>query len=234
MCTLTFIPFSNGAVLTHNRDEHELRKHAVLPEIVHKNGKKFIFPKDGQAGGTWIGLSETKSLCLLNGAFEAHQSNPPYQKSRGLVLLDALELDNLEIFCEKYSLEYIEPFTMIEFNHQTNELFEFRWTGNSRHLALPDLKPQIWSSATLYTPEQQKIREQLFHQFIEKTVDMDESKIKAFHTNTSTGDVETSLVMKRPNGVKTLSISQISTVENLQFYHEDRIFSTITNLILPQ
>ena len=44
---------------------------SLTPKTENFGGVKVLFPKDGEKGGTWIGVSNKKrTLCLLNGAFE--------------------------------------------------------------------------------------------------------------------------------------------------------------------
>ena len=66
MCTVTFIPTSSGFVITSNRDESVARKRALAPIEYEINGCKITFPKDPQAGGTWIAKSDSKVIVLLN------------------------------------------------------------------------------------------------------------------------------------------------------------------------
>ena len=89
MCVLTFLPTINsGYILTNNRDEALARPKAIPPKKYNINGKQIYFPKDAQAGGTWIATSDDLTVCLLNGASENHIHNPPYRQSRGQLILD--------------------------------------------------------------------------------------------------------------------------------------------------
>src|SRR5664279_4462760 len=98
MCTVTFIAYGHKVYITHNRDEKSIRPIAVPPKQYVINGHRLLFPKDGQAAGTWIGVNENGcAAVLLNGAFVKHQHEPPYIKSRGLAFLDILAADDLYI-----------------------------------------------------------------------------------------------------------------------------------------
>jgi uncharacterized protein with NRDE domain len=129
MCTVTYLPFSNNSfLLTSSRDEKPSRASALAPEYYSVAENQLLFPKDQQAQGTWIAVNEKgRTLCLLNGGVEKHIPSPPYQRSRGLVLLDVFSYDSLGIFTTQYSLQNIEPFTLIEI--QGELLTELRWTG---------------------------------------------------------------------------------------------------------
>jgi len=59
MCTVTYIPSTeeNGFVLTSNRDEKEFRPTSP-PEIYAYGNCKLVYPRDEQAGGSWIAINE--------------------------------------------------------------------------------------------------------------------------------------------------------------------------------
>ena len=128
MCTVSFIPVDDKFFITSNRDEKLNRKTALSPSIHEYKGVKFLFPKDTDAGGTWIAMKENgDAAVLLNGAFINHTAEPHYRKSRGLILLDILADEMPSTAFSKIDLKNIEPFTMILF--QNKSLFEFRWDG---------------------------------------------------------------------------------------------------------
>ncbi|MBC7904699.1 MAG: NRDE family protein, partial [Gemmatimonadaceae bacterium] len=153
MCTVTFIPYRDRVFITHNRDEKKLRSRAVEPKLYTIKGQKLLFPRDGHAGGTWIGLTERgQAAVLLNGGFVKHVHQPPYRKSRGIMLLDILVSEDLFRGYENADLEGIEPFTVILYND--GELRECRWDGKLKHITELDIRQShTWSSATLYEPE---------------------------------------------------------------------------------
>src|SRR3954453_15845460 len=94
MCTVTFIPLKDRVILTSNRDEKYSRRQALPPQQFTHNGGTIIYPKDADAGGTWIALNEDgNAAVLLNGAFVKHVAMPPYKQSRWQVLLDLIQTD---------------------------------------------------------------------------------------------------------------------------------------------
>ena len=164
MCTVSFIPVNNTFFIVSNRDETSTRKHALPPAEYVLNQNKIVFPKDADAGGSWIAMSENGAVCvLLNGAFQKHLSSPPYAKSRGLVFLDIISTNHpYQTFLE-LPLSNIEPFTLILF--EKDILYECRWDGISKHSCiLNNRKPFIWSSVTLYDADMIKKREEWFLQ----------------------------------------------------------------------
>lgn len=208
MCTVTYLPISGGFVLTHNRDEAPSRsQHGLV------RSDSLIFPKDAKAGGAWIATAnDGRTACLLNGAFVKHRHEPPYRRSRGLVLLDFFDWPEPHDFFEKYPLEGIEPFTFLLF--QTEKVVQLRWDGNHRHLAeLPPDQPHFWCSATLYPPNMQARREQIFRDWLEKNKSLSSRSLPAailnLHLTGSVGDPENDYVMNRDGRVRTVSITQV-------------------------
>ena len=217
MCTVSYIPKkeSGGFVLTSNRDEKVFRP-TIAPQIYSIGETKVGFPKDVQAGGTWIASSDKGRLCcLLNGAFVAHQKRSDYAQSRGTVLLElaSSESDAFDFFQEK-DLSEIEPFTMITLDQQDGRIRhfnEFIWDGNTKNFRKLDIQQsQIWSSVTLYNPENRKLRNQWFERFFKENAEkISPEKILAFHSGTHTNDQSIDVVMERDGGMKTVSITQV-------------------------
>ncbi len=228
MCTLTFIPQKNGYLFTSNRDEQNTRRKAARPELTIQKDRELLFPRDGEAGGTWIVSSQNRDYCLLNGAFSPHERNTPYRRSRGLVLLDAILCQDLLTFNNEYNLSGIEPFTIVAICNIENLLQEFRWDGQHRHLSELDFdKPAIWSSSTLYSPEVRKKREQWFSEFLAENPEPGAEDILDFHRFTEDENADHGLVMKRGPSLQTLSISCLQRDPNgLLWYHQDLLDNT--------
>lgn len=212
MCVLTYLPNKNGFFLTNNRDEALARPKAIPPRKYVISGKQVFFPKDAQAGGTWFATSDDFTLCLLNGAFEKHQHNPPYKQSRGQVILDFFKFNSTDDFLAQYEFEGIENFTLIVI-HNDNEnikLCEFRWDGKVLHHAQKDAsKAHIWSSATLYSDEIRHQREQWFDDFQGKYPNYSPEQIIDFHLYGGTGDEENDMRINRENLLVTQCVFQV-------------------------
>jgi len=209
MCTVTFIPVKNKFFITSNRDEKVFRRQAFPSDINIVDGRKMIFPKDADAGGSWIALHENGNAgVLLNGAFEYHLSKPPYEKSRGLVFLDIIKSSLPVIRFLRMDLGRIEPFTLILFENTL--LYECRWDGKKKHFTqLNNNKPHIWSSATLYDKETVRKRESWFQKFLSQNPDPSQSDIFFFHQNYGDGDKQNDLLMDRTGRHATVSVTGI-------------------------
>ena len=223
MCTVTYIPLGNNDfILTSSRDVPYKRERASQPEKYVVEGIDLWYPKDGRAGGTWIGLSSKKRLiCLLNGAFKYHTSRSDYKKSRGLIVKELLRANNLKTALKNIDLTGIEEFTLtiIDWDGKL-ELIEFVWDGINKHLKLMPQEPHIWSSSTLYDENVKQLRRNWFADW-QKQKDFSQHHILNFHHNAGIGDPNIDVLMDRKLG-GTVSISSIKKQENLiSFHYED-------------
>lgn len=223
MCTVTLTPIEpagNNFVLTSNRDEAVLRE-TLAPEMYLEQGVRLLYPKDVVAGGTWIGLSENRrAICLLNGGFESHVPNPPYRKSRGVVVKEFLASDDLLEQVETCCLQEIEPFTciMVDWNDSLC-FYELVWDGGKKHLHELPLKDYIWSSSLLYSEDIKRERETRFRKFKEGLV-LNPDNLLEFHCGTGSDQKEGLIINK--GSLKTLSITQISkTGEQVRMKYRD-------------
>jgi uncharacterized protein with NRDE domain len=209
MCTVSFIPVKDKVIITSNRDEKLSRKNSVATAAYIHNGHKLFYPKDTEAGGTWIGMKENgDAAVLLNGAFIKHIPQPPYLKSRGMIFLDVLASKHPSFTFSKINLSGIEPFTLILF--EKGCLYQLRWDSNDKFCRqLSASRPHIWSSATLYDGLVVKKREQWFGQFLNRATIPTQQDILNFHRFGGDGDSSNDLLMNRNNVYSTVSITSI-------------------------
>jgi hypothetical protein len=239
MCTVTFIPSRGKVFFTSNRDEKHHRSDAIPPVIYSSETGKLIYPRDGDAGGTWIALHENgNALIFLNGGLVPHVPNPPYRKSRGLVLLDLISQSRPYTTFLTAGLEGIEPFTAILFEY--GQLFECRWDGKKKiYRQLNEGEPHIWSSVTLYDETVIRKRETWFRTWISRHPSPGMADIMHFHQFTGDGDRHNDLLMNRGGQVFTVSITgmelgprggfmQYLDIRNRLEYTQELIFQKLT------
>ncbi len=238
MCTVTYLPLAGGGfIITSNRDESTVRKPALHPAIKNIGGIDVLFPKDQEAGGTWIAAgSNGRIACLLNGAFVKHKHLPPYQKSRGLVVLDLFGYASAEKFVEEYDLEGIEPFTIVCADRNEN-FAEIRWDGGKKHLKeFHSEKPGIWSSVTLYSEEIMAMRRKWFADWLKMNAGDPDKRILDFHHfgGEESNDLQNKVVMSRGEKLRTLSITSIRlSGPEISMRHKDLITNTESTHTLP-
>lgn len=96
MCTATWLIEDGGYELFFNRDESRRRLAALPPAPRELEGVECLFPVDGDAGGTWLGVNaHGLALGLLNAEGEASEATgapgrDPAPQSRGLLVLACL------------------------------------------------------------------------------------------------------------------------------------------------
>lgn len=213
MCTVSFVATNSGFVITSNRDEQVLRS-AIFPEKYALNNHNLFYPKDPLAGGTWYGVNQNGTVViLLNGADEKHHHNPPYNRSRGLVVLEVLATESPIHEWQFIDLNHVEPFTIVIFTEK--KLYQLRWNGIHKTIENLDVwSKHIWSSATLYDADTRKKRANWFFDFTKAKNDISSDDLMNFHENTHAENTENGLVINRNNTLKTLSITQSIVSDN--------------------
>lgn len=237
MCTVSFLPLNKkGFILTSSRDEKIVRP-TSSPITQNIAGNNVFFPKDLEKGGTWIASGENgRVCCLLNGALEKHKKKPSYEKSRGKILLEAFEHENVDDFIRLSQLEEVEPFTLIAIENYKKRIRmqEFRWDGSKKHINNKDIcQPHIWSSSTLYEKKIRKQREQWFLAWISEQGEGEYDKLNAlkFHTSRHGEDPAHDIMMERQGGLQTVSITQVVLAdESFEMYYHDLIKNNTASL----
>ena len=230
MCTVSFYKNNAQVIITSNRDEHHSRAKALPPQIYQTESCQLIYCKDAQANGTWMALrNDGATIVLLNGAFERHQLNPPYKKSRGLMLLDFFLYNEPEAFLKLYDFSGIEAFTLILAYSCSDtkkvKLYELRWDEEKATLLTHDSAlPQIWSSVTLYTKEVIEERKGWFEVWLSKHANYTSDTVLFFHHFGGNGIAANDLLMERFTK-KTVSICCI----NKHLTHTDIIYEDLLN-----
>jgi len=228
MCTVSFVRINDAVIITSNRDEHIQRKNAAAPDLHQLQNKKVIFPKDAKAGGTWFAAADNGVVAvLLNGAFNKHIAQPPYRKSRGLILLEIIEADEPLFFFRSLDLHNIEPFTIVL--SQEKSLHELRWDGNDKHEKALDITGNyIWSSATLYTDEVITQREDLFNRFIHSTEAITAGTIHHFHASNNR-DAENGFVITCHTSNNKIKITPLLYQKNIiKFFNSQTSMKTFS------
>ena len=233
MCTVTFLPLdSTDFILTSSRDVPFARKKAEAPKLYIEDGVEITYPKDGEAGGTWIGTSsKNRLICLLNGGYKDHQIKESYRKSRGIIVKELLKSEVISDALTEIELENIEPFTLVIVDWNDGlELFEFVWTGEKKHLFNIPKVPHIWSSSTLYDDITKKMRQDWFTDWQNRQNSFNQSKIIEFHKTAGVGNPKTDVLMKREKG-GTVSITSISRSSGkLHLWYEDMSTNKVTEI----
>ncbi len=233
MCTVTYYPKNDGFILTHIRDEKIWRPIAYPPQ---KYENQFIYPIDPQGNGTWILDYELGTISLLNGGFIKHKPNPPYKKSRGLILKEfSLYFpQTFHQYIQSCDLIGIEPFTIISVAwNNVLELNIYVWDGKDLYIIPKNpQKAFIWSAVTVYPVEIIKERENWWSQWVQEHVDASHEEILSFHLHGGNGDQRANMAMVVPGEVQTVSISQAVRLKNQRIFIYKDLVNPIQKIIV--
>jgi len=200
-----------------------LRQKAEPPRRYLDNGVELFYPKDGKAGGTWIGASSrSRALCILNGGFKNHASVGNYRASRGKVVIDLLKEEKIDKGIEGINLNNIEPFTLVIVDWQEElKLMELIWDGDRKHFNVLPLEMHIWSSSTLFDIEMKKMRNKWFLKW-QRSNRINQTSILEFHHTAGIGDSNVDVILRREK-VGTVSITSLKKVDE----HVDIIYEEL-------
>lgn len=229
MCTVSYLPLGNSDfILTSSRDVPYARERADYPKKYIEDGVELWYPKDGKAGGTWIGVSsKNRLICLLNGGFEYHTSLSHYKKSRGLIVKQLLKVDDIRKGLDEIELAGVEQFTLtiVDWNSEF-ELLEFVWDGVEKHQKKMPHKPAIWSSSTLYDKNIKQLRKDWFSEWQNEN-EINQKNILDFHHTAGIGDPRIDVLMDRKMG-GTVSITSVKRVDGeISIEYEDTLVNRI-------
>lgn len=225
MCTLTYIPIeSGGKIITANRDESPLRSAHQLSKYRSNGNNTYYIAKEPRKGGTNIAIAvDGRVSVLLNGAFKPHKMGGDYVKSRGILLLESLDYENVFAFAENSFLNGIEPFTLVDFQDVIREI---RWDGKKVYKKSFKIgEPLIWASAQLYSEDVREKRKKWFSELLSNEPNQDD--VLEFHFHGGDGDPANDLVMNRSGLVQTVSITQlVKSGDDGLIQHFDLVGST--------
>ena len=219
MCTVSFVPTSTGIFLSSNRDEKKTRGIALSPQIYQSESCRQLYPKDVNAGGAWIALNSfSDAAVLLNGAFEKHQVENTYRRSRGLIFLEIISENNPKEQFDSIDLNKIEPFTIILFSKGI--LHELRWDAFHKYQKILAIdRAYIWSSSTLYDSATVRKREHWFSVWLSQNSEPSLDQILSFHKFGGEGDRHIDIRMNRNNVLYTVSITSIELKGEVGIMH---------------
>lgn len=140
MCTLTWWrspePGRDGYEVFFNRDEKKTRPLALPPEALETGGVRFLAPRDGAAGGTWLLVNECGiTVALLNWySRETIAGVIANRISRGELVMNLADLRSPESLPEKlagFDPKRFQPFRLLVFFPGNEDPFidYWQWSG---------------------------------------------------------------------------------------------------------
>lgn len=201
MCVVTWLPYLDGScVLTTNRDISLSRAHSHPPE----NHNSLAYPLDPIGKGSWIAISKSTIVCLLNA--QSINTGKKFDSSRGGFVLElctrSVESVNAEL------LVNYDAFQLIKADVPEQKLTHFDWNGSDlKVMEIEWTNPRLWASNTLYDEKVKKAKEERFNQFLENEALSTDSILK-FHDSEKI-DREHDLRNPLDQQILTTSITQV-------------------------
>src|SRR5947207_3021322 len=149
MCTVSFLPNSQGFYLAMNRDEKRDRFAALPPEVVKLERHRAIFPRE-PTGGTWVSANDAGVCLALINWYRIEHKPKNDMLSRGLVVkeLAAKSTGNeIATAVKKLPIRKLRPFRLIAIVPWERRVIEWRW--NLQRLAIRNYEwqRQHWFSS---------------------------------------------------------------------------------------
>jgi hypothetical protein len=140
VCTLTWLCREGGYELFFNRDERRTRRPATEPSIDERGGMRFIAPRDGDQGGTWLSVNQAGIAVGVLNLYEEEVAAPPGDYvSRGLLVLSLADADSADEVLARLGREdprSYQPFSLAVFEPEEPPRLA-RWTW--RELTVAEL-----------------------------------------------------------------------------------------------
>jgi hypothetical protein len=129
MCTVSFVPKSQGFYLAMNRDEKPDRLTALGPTIVDVASRCAVFPRE-PAGGTWISANNA-GICLALINWHRVEREPKHDvMSRGQIVRELAGKSSAKEIANgvmKLPLRKLRPFRLIAIAPSEKIVIEWRW-----------------------------------------------------------------------------------------------------------
>ena len=158
MCTLTFIPKSQGYLLGMNRDERFTRELALPPVAVAYSNMSAVYPRE--SGGTWIGSNATgMTFALLNQNPGPHAQVK--ERSRGEIipaLLESVRFPEAMRHFQNIGLQGMMPFVLVGIFPAEQIISQCRWDGEELEFVRIGWEVRHWFSSGVSDEMARKLR----------------------------------------------------------------------------
>ena len=223
MCVVSYIKNQDKFYFTSNRDIPKNRKIAIHPKSYRVNNQALIFPKDPDAGGSWIAANELSLGCILNLKDKKEIKN---NSSRGIFLINCLTQKKPKEYFNNFDFTSTYPFMMVLLNFYEKKLESFIWDGCKKNINILNVeKNYLWMSSSIY--EEKEINQKKYV-FVKNNNLDNEKDILKFH-------MENQFNCSKNNQINTASITQISGTINLkEIKYHDILNNNIESFVLPK
>ena len=101
--------------IASNRDEYYDRPSSP-PALEKRSEVTWLAPRDGRAGGTWIGVNQHALFAVITNRSDLSLGAPPGARSRGLLVQEVLQAGSLAealTVCQRAIFEPSAPFNLV-------------------------------------------------------------------------------------------------------------------------
>ena len=208
MCTISYLPTGPGAfLLASNRDEHRARKEAQPPVEHQTRTGRALWPIDGEAGGTWIALTDFGIAYTLMNDYQGNWQSDGETVSRGTIIpeiIDCTSEDEVTRRLERLHDLRFRPFRLLMASASGVSLWHFDGSGLNK--SDQGQGAGLWVSAGGEESRIYKARSKVFEQFLRETYSDELSRVKALHTWQESGPGAFSFQLERDDvQVQTVS-----------------------------
>lgn len=210
MCTLTWWPAPAGYDLFFNRDELDTRAPEQPPREDCVSDVRFLAPRDGDYGGTWLSVNEHGLTIALLNDYAASWRAPEPQASRGGLVLACAALTSLDDVARDVGareLAHTGPFHLFAIDAAASPLGA-HWDGVRLRFARGAEVPSFYSSSSFRTAEVVAHRQALFGTLVRCSGRSMLAQAAAFHQRHDASAGAYSVCMRRP-GAATRSITHV-------------------------
>jgi hypothetical protein len=195
---------------------------ATDPQLLCRDGVRFLAPIDVDFGGTWIAANEFGvSVCLLNGEAKSHRAADSHHRSRGQIVLDlasAKSLQEVQARFWQYDVSAYESFTLAVLERGRREVV-MEWDGTKKRL-LPIGESYLPLVASSFDPVavRNERRGQLA-QMVQRSGALDPAVLLMFHQSHLPERGPDSPCMHRADA-ETVSFSWVTVTDSeVSFYY---------------
>jgi Transport and Golgi organisation 2 len=211
MCTVSFLPKSQGFYLAMNRDEKQDRFTSLAPMVVELEAHRAVFPLE-PTGGTWISANDAGvCLALVNWHRIKREPNNGI-RSRGEVVRKLAGIstsDEISAAITKLPLRKLRPFRLIAIVSAENRVIEWRWNLNRLSVRKHSWESRHWFSSSFDEAMAEAERTRVCAAQLDESAKRDVKWLRRLHRSHEPERGPFSICMHRPTNA-TVSYTEVA------------------------
>jgi len=209
VCTATWLRRGGELRVFFNRDELDGREPGVAPAAAEHEGVRFVAPRDGRTGGTWIAASDRGLVLALLNRSDGLQPERPGTRGRLIPrLVGARDPEDLTSRLLREPLRDLPPFRLASYWLEPARAEVVGWDG--RHLAVDLLDPDggMLCSSALGDERATRERTERLSEARTRSAEWGNAELRAFHRSHEPEPSAWSVCMHRTDA-ETVSYTEI-------------------------